>query len=68
MARFDITVSEFETPYTLPWVVTIDNGEKILDVHLKTKEKALKLAGKYQERGWTKTPGAYRFLREAFKE
>ena len=68
MARFDITVSEFTTPYTLPWIVTIDNGEKILDIHLKTKDKALKLAEKYQARGWVKTPGAHRFLQCGFRE
>ena len=68
MPRFDITVSEITDPCSLPWIVTIENEHKVLEVHVKTKEKALQLADKYQTRGWVKTIPAYKFLREAFQE
>ena len=68
MARFDITVSEIEDKCSLPWVVELDNGRRILEIHVKTKNKAMTLADKYQTRAWTKTAGAHRFLRDAFRE
>jgi hypothetical protein len=68
MARFDITVSEINDKCALPWVVELDNGRRILEIHVKTKSKAITLADKYQTRAWTKTAGAYRFLRDAFRE
>jgi hypothetical protein len=68
MARFDITVSEIEDNCTLPWVVELDNGKRILEIHVQTKKKAMTLADKYQTRAWTKTAGAHRFLRDAFRE
>lgn len=70
MPRFDITVIEYdrEYKYTLPFVVTLDNGHRSLEIHVKTKDKALKIADEYQTRAWIKTKGAYRFLRDAFKE
>ena len=70
MPRFDITVVEYdrEYKYTLPWVVTLDNGHRNLEIHVKTKDKALDIADKFQTRAWIKSTGAYRFLRDAFKE
>ena len=68
MARFDITVSEIEDNCTLPWVVELDNGKRIVEIHVQTKKKAMALADKYQTRAWTKTAGAHHFLRDAFRE
>ena len=67
MPNFDITVSEIDDNCTLPWVVELDNGKRFLEIHVKTKKKAIALADKYQTRTWTKTAGAHRFLRDAFR-
>ena len=68
MPRFDITVSEIEDKCSLPWVVELDNGKRVLEIHIKTKDKAMELANKYQTRAWIKTIGSYRFLQDAFRE
>ena len=63
---FDITVEEIRERCTLPWVVVLDNGNKLIECHVKTKEKAMALAEKYQTRNWVKTAPAHRFLKGGF--
>ena len=61
---FNITVEYIEEKCTLPWVVVLDNGKKVIECHVKTKEKAMNLAETYQTRKWVKTAPAHRFLKD----
>ena len=63
---FDITVEEIREKCTLPWVVVLDNGIKVIECHVRTKEKAMDLAEKCQTRKWVKTAPAHRFLKDGF--
>ncbi len=60
---FDIKVEEIHGRVSLPWVVTLTVGEKTIECHVKTKEKAMALSEKYQKRGWSKVPPAQHFLK-----
>tara|TARA_B100001245_G_C22761005_1_gene368202 strand:+ start:352 stop:615 length:264 start_codon:yes stop_codon:yes gene_type:complete len=66
MPDFNITVEEIREKCTLPWVVVLDNGIKVIECHVRTKEKAMGLAEKYQTRTWVRTAPAHRFLKDGF--
>jgi hypothetical protein len=60
---FDISVEEIKGRATLPWIVVLTASDKTIECHVKTKDKAMTLADKFQKRGWTKVPPAHRFLK-----
>ena len=60
---FDIRVEEIHGRTTLPWVVILSVGEKVIECHFRTREKAMTLVEKYQKRGWSKVPPSHHFLK-----
>jgi len=59
---FDITVEELTSKATLPFIVSLTAGDKTIECHVRTKEKAMKYVEQFQKRGWTKVQPAHRFL------
>lgn len=60
---FDISVEEVQGKATLPWIVVLTTDEKTVECHVKTKDKAMELVDKLQQRGWTKMAPSYHFLK-----
>jgi len=59
---FDISVQEVQGRASLPWVVVLSLGSKTLEYHVKTREKAIELTDKFQNKGWSKVYPASKFL------